>query len=136
MNFGILISPFPGNPHLIFCPLIYKFFFCASPPQGGGGLWDHNFLAFMRFCVRSSEWYFHFWHCRWWLHFLSDWCQFFFTCSAILCTASFQTQAAAYWKNFMAGSGLTSLGRVKLTDLVPYEGLPSDSYKLSVSTLS
>lgn len=36
----------------------------------------------------------------------------------------------------MAGSGLTSLGRVKLTDLVPCEGLPSDSYKLSVSTLS
>ncbi|XP_042952672.1 uncharacterized protein LOC122289591 isoform X2 [Carya illinoinensis] len=36
----------------------------------------------------------------------------------------------------MAGSGLPSLGRVKLTDLVPSEGLPSDSYKLSVSTLS
>ncbi|KAK8648207.1 hypothetical protein V6N13_128968 [Hibiscus sabdariffa] len=32
--------------------------------------------------------------------------------------------------------GLPSLGRVKLTDLVPSEGLPSDSYKLSVSTLS
>ena len=36
----------------------------------------------------------------------------------------------------MASSGLPSLGHVKLTDLVPYEGLPSDSYKLSVSTLS
>ncbi|XP_039066476.1 uncharacterized protein LOC120212127 [Hibiscus syriacus] len=36
----------------------------------------------------------------------------------------------------MAGNGLPSLGRVKLTDLVPSEGLPSDSYKLSVSTLS
>ncbi|XP_017603407.1 uncharacterized protein LOC108450345 isoform X1 [Gossypium arboreum] len=36
----------------------------------------------------------------------------------------------------MAGNGLPSLGRVKLTDLVPSEGVPSDSYKLSVSTLS
>ncbi|KAE8656016.1 Detected protein of confused Function [Hibiscus syriacus] len=36
----------------------------------------------------------------------------------------------------MASNGLSSLGRVKLTDLVPSEGLPSDSYKLSVSTLS
>lgn len=36
----------------------------------------------------------------------------------------------------MAGNGLPSLGRVKLTDLIPSEGLPSDSYKLSVSTLS
>ncbi|KAB2636863.1 hypothetical protein D8674_027397 [Pyrus ussuriensis x Pyrus communis] len=36
----------------------------------------------------------------------------------------------------MAGNGLPSLGRVKLTDLAPVEGLPSDSYKLSVSTLS
>ncbi|PRQ30605.1 hypothetical protein RchiOBHm_Chr5g0026471 [Rosa chinensis] len=36
----------------------------------------------------------------------------------------------------MAGSVLPSLGRVKLADLVPSEGLPSDSYKLSVSTLS
>ena len=36
----------------------------------------------------------------------------------------------------MAGSGLPSLGRVKLTDLVSCEGQPSDSYKLSVSTLS
>ncbi|QHO28814.1 uncharacterized protein DS421_7g219930 [Arachis hypogaea] len=36
----------------------------------------------------------------------------------------------------MAGSGLTSLGRVKLTDLVPLEGLPSDAYKISVSILS
>lgn len=34
------------------------------------------------------------------------------------------------------GNGLPSLGRVKLSDLVPSEGLPSDSYKLSVSTLS
>ncbi|XP_038690713.1 uncharacterized protein LOC119989337 isoform X2 [Tripterygium wilfordii] len=36
----------------------------------------------------------------------------------------------------MAGNGLPSLGRVKLTDLVPAEGLPSDSYKQSVLTLS
>ncbi|GAV74871.1 hypothetical protein CFOL_v3_18351 [Cephalotus follicularis] len=36
----------------------------------------------------------------------------------------------------MAGNGLPSLGRVKLADLVPSEGLPSDSYKISVSTLS
>ncbi|TKY49361.1 hypothetical protein E2542_SST26791 [Spatholobus suberectus] len=36
----------------------------------------------------------------------------------------------------MAGTGLPSLGRVKLTDLVPSEGLPSDSYKISVSILS
>lgn len=35
----------------------------------------------------------------------------------------------------MAGNGLP-LGRVKLADLAPSEGLPSDSYKLSVSTLS
>ena len=33
-------------------------------------------------------------------------------------------------------AGMPSLGCVKLTDLVPCEGLPSDSYKLSVSTLS
>ncbi|KAF2309259.1 hypothetical protein GH714_001406 [Hevea brasiliensis] len=40
--------------------------------------------------------------------------------------------------NFMAGNGLPlpSLGRVKLSDLIPSEGLPSESYKLSVSTLS
>ena len=75
MNFGILISPFPGDLHLIFSPLIYKFFFFFffffMPPlpsrtgwrrRGGCGwwLWDHNFLAFTRFCVRSSEWFFHF----------------------------------------------------------------------------
>ncbi|KAE8668872.1 BTB/POZ domain-containing protein [Hibiscus syriacus] len=36
----------------------------------------------------------------------------------------------------MEGNDLPSLGRVKLTDLVPSEGLPSNSYKLSVSTLS
>ncbi|KAB2636874.1 G-type lectin S-receptor-like serine/threonine-protein kinase [Pyrus ussuriensis x Pyrus communis] len=36
----------------------------------------------------------------------------------------------------MAGNGLQSLGRVKLTELAPAEGLPSDSYKLSVLTLS
>lgn len=36
----------------------------------------------------------------------------------------------------MAGDGLPSLGRVKLTDLAPSEGIPSESYKLSVSTLS
>ncbi|KAI4333340.1 hypothetical protein L6164_018168 [Bauhinia variegata] len=36
----------------------------------------------------------------------------------------------------MAGNGLPSLGRVKLSDLVPSEGSPSDSYKISVSTLS
>ncbi|TQD75237.1 hypothetical protein C1H46_039228 [Malus baccata] len=34
----------------------------------------------------------------------------------------------------MASNGLPSLGRVKLTDLAPAEGLPSESYKLSVST--
>lgn len=32
--------------------------------------------------------------------------------------------------------GVASLGRVKLTDLIPSEGLPSESYKVSVSTLS
>ncbi|KAJ6293300.1 hypothetical protein OIU78_025312 [Salix suchowensis] len=36
----------------------------------------------------------------------------------------------------MAGNGLPPLGRVKLSDLVPSEGLPSESYKLSVTTLS
>lgn len=36
----------------------------------------------------------------------------------------------------MAGNDLPSLARVKLADLVPSEGLASDSYKLSVSTLS
>ncbi|EYU33767.1 hypothetical protein ABFS82_08G163100 [Erythranthe guttata] len=36
----------------------------------------------------------------------------------------------------MAGNGLPTLGRVKLVDLIPTEGLPSDTYKLSVSTLS
>lgn len=36
----------------------------------------------------------------------------------------------------MAGNGLPTLGRVKLTDLIASEGLPSDTYKLSVSTLS
>ncbi|CAK9165673.1 unnamed protein product [Ilex paraguariensis] len=36
----------------------------------------------------------------------------------------------------MAGNGLPNLGRVTLTDLIPSEGLPSDSYKLAVSTLS
>ncbi|KAF8408619.1 hypothetical protein HHK36_004682 [Tetracentron sinense] len=36
----------------------------------------------------------------------------------------------------MAGTGLPSLGRVKLTDLIASEGLPSDSYKFSMSTLS
>ncbi|KAL3614871.1 hypothetical protein CASFOL_040532 [Castilleja foliolosa] len=36
----------------------------------------------------------------------------------------------------MAGNGLPTLGRVKLADLIPSEGLPSESYKLSVSTLS
>ncbi|XP_042489767.1 uncharacterized protein LOC122069748 isoform X2 [Macadamia integrifolia] len=36
----------------------------------------------------------------------------------------------------MAGTCLPSLGRVKLTDLIASEGLPSDSYKISVSTLS
>lgn len=38
--------------------------------------------------------------------------------------------------SFMAGNGLQPLGRVKLSDLVPSEGLPSESYKLSVTTLS
>ncbi|XP_047271588.1 uncharacterized protein LOC107856384 isoform X3 [Capsicum annuum] len=36
----------------------------------------------------------------------------------------------------MAGNVLPALGRVKLSDLIALEGLPSDSYKLSVSTLS
>ncbi|KAL6544614.1 hypothetical protein OROMI_023476 [Orobanche minor] len=36
----------------------------------------------------------------------------------------------------MAGNGLPTLGRVKLVDLTPSDGLPSDPYKLSVSTLS
>ncbi|CAH8384871.1 unnamed protein product [Eruca vesicaria subsp. sativa] len=36
----------------------------------------------------------------------------------------------------MAGNGIPTLGRVKLSDLFPTEGLPSDSYKLAVSTLS
>lgn len=36
----------------------------------------------------------------------------------------------------MAGNDLPSLARVKLSDLIPSEGLPSDLYKLSVSTLS
>ncbi|KAI3921420.1 hypothetical protein MKW98_013354 [Papaver atlanticum] len=36
----------------------------------------------------------------------------------------------------MAGQCLPSLGRVKLTDLIASEGLPSDTYKISVSTLS
>ncbi|XP_071725749.1 uncharacterized protein [Rutidosis leptorrhynchoides] len=36
----------------------------------------------------------------------------------------------------MAGNGLPNLGRVKLTDLIASEGVPSDTYKLSVSTLS
>ncbi|GAB4836686.1 hypothetical protein Ancab_001599 [Ancistrocladus abbreviatus] len=35
----------------------------------------------------------------------------------------------------MAGNGLSSLGRVKLTDLMATEGLPSEAYKLSVSNL-
>ncbi|KAG4947571.1 hypothetical protein JHK87_043578 [Glycine soja] len=36
----------------------------------------------------------------------------------------------------MADSDPPSLGRVKLTDLVPWNGLASDSYKISVSILS
>ncbi|KAJ8900687.1 hypothetical protein K2173_025498 [Erythroxylum novogranatense] len=36
----------------------------------------------------------------------------------------------------MANNGLPALGRVKLSDLIPSEGIPSDSYKLSISTLS
>ncbi|XP_026417968.1 uncharacterized protein LOC113313408 isoform X2 [Papaver somniferum] len=36
----------------------------------------------------------------------------------------------------VAGQCLPSLGRVKLTDLIASEGLPSDTYKISVSTLS
>ncbi|KAM7269693.1 hypothetical protein ACFE04_025190 [Oxalis oulophora] len=35
-----------------------------------------------------------------------------------------------------ANDQLPSLGRVKLSDLVPSEGLPSDFYKMSISTLS
>ncbi|CAL1409438.1 unnamed protein product [Linum trigynum] len=36
----------------------------------------------------------------------------------------------------MAVNGLLTLGRVKLSDLIATDGVPSDSYKLSVSTLS
>ncbi|XP_010465075.1 PREDICTED: uncharacterized protein LOC104745515 isoform X2 [Camelina sativa] len=36
----------------------------------------------------------------------------------------------------MAGNGMPTLGRVKVCDLAPSEGLPSDSYKLAVTTLS
>ncbi|XP_006407280.2 uncharacterized protein LOC18025071 isoform X2 [Eutrema salsugineum] len=36
----------------------------------------------------------------------------------------------------MAGNGMPTLGRVKVCDLAPTEGLPSDSYKLAVTTLS
>ncbi|XP_022981100.1 uncharacterized protein LOC111480350 isoform X4 [Cucurbita maxima] len=36
----------------------------------------------------------------------------------------------------MEGNGLPSLGRVKLTDLAPSEGVPSESFKSSVTTLS
>ncbi|KAH7853548.1 hypothetical protein Vadar_003823 [Vaccinium darrowii] len=36
----------------------------------------------------------------------------------------------------MAGNDLPSLARVKRSDLIPSESLPSDLYKLSVSTLS
>ncbi|CAN6545544.1 unnamed protein product [Malus baccata var. baccata] len=36
----------------------------------------------------------------------------------------------------MASNGLPSLGRVKLTDMAPAKGLPSDSYKLSVTITS
>ncbi|PWA60494.1 hypothetical protein CTI12_AA380460 [Artemisia annua] len=35
----------------------------------------------------------------------------------------------------MAGNALPNIGCVKLTDLIPSEGLPSDAYKLSVATL-
>ncbi|CAI9088044.1 OLC1v1022275C3 [Oldenlandia corymbosa var. corymbosa] len=36
----------------------------------------------------------------------------------------------------MASNGVPALGRVNLADLMPCEGIPSDAYKLSVSTLS
>ncbi|KAJ0263926.1 2-oxoglutarate [Hirschfeldia incana] len=36
----------------------------------------------------------------------------------------------------MAGNGIPTLGRVKVCDLLPTEGIPSDSYKLAVTTLS
>ncbi|CAN6445122.1 unnamed protein product [Victoria cruziana] len=36
----------------------------------------------------------------------------------------------------MAGRTLPSLGRIQLTDLIASEGLPSDSYRISMSTLS
>ncbi|KAL0743806.1 hypothetical protein Bca4012_085319 [Brassica carinata] len=36
----------------------------------------------------------------------------------------------------MAGNGMPTLGRVKVCDLLPTEGSPSDSYKLAVTTLS
>ncbi|XP_021970850.1 uncharacterized protein LOC110865832 [Helianthus annuus] len=47
-----------------------------------------------------------------------------------------QVQLPSTRSQLMAGNGLSNLGRVKLTDLVASEGLPSDTYKLSVSTLS
>eukprot|EP00252_Welwitschia_mirabilis_P018984 TRINITY_DN4272_c0_g1_i1.p1 TRINITY_DN4272_c0_g1~~TRINITY_DN4272_c0_g1_i1.p1 ORF type:complete len:478 (+),score=94.40 TRINITY_DN4272_c0_g1_i1:707-2140(+) len=36
----------------------------------------------------------------------------------------------------MSGAGLPSLGRVRLLDLVPTDGIPTDRYKFAVSTLS
>lgn len=68
-------------------------------------------------------------------------CFYFMTCQFLTYAVdwihtSVQNQIGSIPKDFMAGSGLPSLGRVKLADLVPSEGLPSDSYKLSVSTLS
>ena len=48
----------------------------------------------------------------------------------------FSDSGISILKEFHGRSGLPSLGCVKLTYIVPCEGLPSDSYKLSVSTLS
>ena len=53
MNFGILISPFPGDLHLIFCPLIYKIFFFDAPVAlqhglaGGGGVGGYGTIIFL-----------------------------------------------------------------------------------------
>ena len=46
------------------------------------------------------------------------------------------SQIVVTWRGSMVGNGPPSLGCVKLCDLFACEGLPFDSYKLYVSTLS